>query len=151
MLVFLWNVITTMRKPQDAPADPWDGRTLEWAIPSPPPLYNFREIPHVHSRDDFWHQKYTEGADGRAVPIPRGGAHQPAAQHEGGGEDTHGIHLPGLSYFPFITALGLGIVGAGIALQKTASLAGIIVMAVGVVVLFFGVYGWAFEPAGPEA
>ncbi|MBI2170761.1 MAG: cytochrome c oxidase subunit I [Chloroflexi bacterium] len=149
-LVFIWNTVATLRKPHDAPADPWDGRTLEWAIPSPPPIYNFREIPHVHARDDFWHQKYTEGADGRAVPVPRGGAHQPAAQYGQGHEDTHGIHIPGLSYFPFITALGLGTAGAGIALQQTASLAGVIVMAVGLLVLFFGAYGWAFEPAGPE-
>ena len=38
-------------------ADPWDGRTLEWSIPSPPPFYNFAHEPHVHHRDDFWHTK----------------------------------------------------------------------------------------------
>jgi heme/copper-type cytochrome/quinol oxidase subunit 1 len=30
-----------------APADPWDGRTLEWTMPSPPPVYNFAEMPAV--------------------------------------------------------------------------------------------------------
>ncbi len=38
-------------------ADPWDGRTLEWSIPSPPPFYNFAHEPRVHHRDDFWHTK----------------------------------------------------------------------------------------------
>src|SRR5207244_3508121 len=40
-LVFLWNVFKTTRSGAPAPADPWDGRTLEWTIPSPPPVSNF--------------------------------------------------------------------------------------------------------------
>jgi cytochrome o ubiquinol oxidase subunit 1 len=37
--------------------DPWDGRTLEWSIPSPPPFYNFAVEPVVQTRDDFWDRK----------------------------------------------------------------------------------------------
>ncbi|HEV8666845.1 MAG TPA: cytochrome o ubiquinol oxidase subunit I [Candidatus Paceibacterota bacterium] len=37
--------------------DPWNGRTLEWATHSPPPVYNFAVIPYVHGRDAFWMQK----------------------------------------------------------------------------------------------
>ncbi len=33
--------------------DPWDGRTLEWAIAAPPPEWNFAAEPIVHSRDAF--------------------------------------------------------------------------------------------------
>ena len=29
--------------------DPWDGRTLEWATPSPPPLFNFAVMPNVRA------------------------------------------------------------------------------------------------------
>ena len=50
--------------------DPWDGRSLEWSIPSPPPEYNFAEIPEVEARDDCWHRKYTEDAEGRLVRLP---------------------------------------------------------------------------------
>ncbi|MBI4339080.1 MAG: cytochrome c oxidase subunit I [Chloroflexi bacterium] len=148
VLVFLWNLVLTLRKPQDAPADPWDGRTLEWSIPSPPSIYNFRQIPQVHQRDAFWHQKYAEDADGRPHPVPRGGS---AEVHPGGHEEEgHGIHVPGMSYFPFITALGLGATGAGLLLSQATSIPGLIVAGIGLLVLFFGVYGWAFEPAGPE-
>ena len=45
VLVFLVNVIYTGRRGTIAGADPWDGRSLEWSIPSPPPEYNFAEIP----------------------------------------------------------------------------------------------------------
>ncbi len=37
--------------------DPWDGRTLEWSVPSPAPSYNFTAIPAVTRRDEFWEQK----------------------------------------------------------------------------------------------
>ena len=40
--------------------DPWDGATLEWSIPSPPPVYNFARIPTVHSRDAWWAMKHPE-------------------------------------------------------------------------------------------
>ena len=39
---------------RDITGDPWDGRTLEWAIASPPPFYNFAHEPEVTERDAFW-------------------------------------------------------------------------------------------------
>lgn len=41
--------------------DPWDGRTLEWSIPSPPPPYNFARIPHVSAIDAFAEAKAGNG------------------------------------------------------------------------------------------
>ena len=37
--------------------DPWDGRTLEWSLATPPKEYNFAVIPHVSSRDALWEMK----------------------------------------------------------------------------------------------
>ena len=46
------------RKQALAPVgDPWDGRTLEWSIPSPPPHYNFSVLPFVQRRDEFAENK----------------------------------------------------------------------------------------------
>ena len=42
---------------RDTTGDPWDGRTLEWATSSPPPVYNFATIPVVEDRDAFWDMK----------------------------------------------------------------------------------------------
>ncbi|HET6747136.1 MAG TPA: cytochrome o ubiquinol oxidase subunit I [Candidatus Saccharimonadales bacterium] len=40
--------------------DPWNGRTLEWAVSSPPPEYNFATIPEVSERDAYWMMKQTK-------------------------------------------------------------------------------------------
>ena len=47
--IFLINFTISLRSPKNAPADPWEGNTLEWATSSPPPPYNFAEIPTVRS------------------------------------------------------------------------------------------------------
>jgi cytochrome o ubiquinol oxidase subunit 1 len=42
---------------RDETGDPWDGRTLEWAVASRPPYYNFTVIPQVATRDAFLDMK----------------------------------------------------------------------------------------------
>jgi cytochrome c oxidase subunit 1 len=49
MLIFLVNVISTLRKPRSAPDDPWEANTLEWATSSPPPVHNFDHLPPIRS------------------------------------------------------------------------------------------------------
>jgi cytochrome o ubiquinol oxidase subunit 1 len=54
------------RRQNKAGDDPWSGRTLEWSVGSPAPLYNFARIPEVHGRDAFWEAKRT-GAQKESV------------------------------------------------------------------------------------
>src|SRR5438128_2336755 len=46
-IVFLYNMITSMRRGPVAEANPWRSLTLEWQVSSPPPIFNFDEIPQV--------------------------------------------------------------------------------------------------------
>jgi cytochrome o ubiquinol oxidase subunit I len=46
------------RRLLDTTGDPWDGRTLEWSTPSPPPFYNFTVIPKAATRDAYWDMKH---------------------------------------------------------------------------------------------
>ena len=57
---------------RDASGDPWDGRTLEWATPSPPPAWNFAALPQVRGLDEFWDAKRRNG--GVLVAAPGEGA-----------------------------------------------------------------------------
>lgn len=41
----------------DTTGDPWNGRTLEWSVASPAPVYNFAELTPVNERDPFWAAK----------------------------------------------------------------------------------------------
>ena len=52
-------VVSIRRRQQtrDLIGDPWNGRTLEWSVSSPPPFYNFAEIPVVHDLDAFTDMK----------------------------------------------------------------------------------------------
>lgn len=48
-------VVSIIRRKENAVGnDPWNGRTLEWSIPSPAPFYNFARTPRIMDRDAFW-------------------------------------------------------------------------------------------------
>jgi cytochrome c oxidase subunit 1 len=49
VLVFLWNVVVSLRERRFAGEDPWEGQTLEWATSSPPPRHNFTALPPITS------------------------------------------------------------------------------------------------------
>jgi cytochrome o ubiquinol oxidase subunit 1 len=57
MVVQLVVSIRTRDQRRDLTGDPWNGRTLEWATPSPAPMYNFAVLPEVGSTDAFWEMK----------------------------------------------------------------------------------------------
>jgi len=147
LLVFFYNVYKTRKEGQVAGNDPWDARTLEWTTTSPPPEYNFEEIPVVHALDDFWHRKYVEDKEGRLVPVPSGAqdpggdqaAHATEAHSEG-----HGIHMPSQSYMPLLAALGMPLIGWGLTFHQwwLAIVGGLVVLS--------GLYAWALEPATEE-
>ncbi len=50
VIIILVNLARAKKGSGKAIDDPWDGKTLEWSIPSPPPLENFEEIPTVSER-----------------------------------------------------------------------------------------------------
>ena len=66
LAVQLWVSIRDRDRLAAPLGDPWDGRALEWSIPSPPPAYNFAVLPQVAARDEFAEAK----AAGRAYKAP---------------------------------------------------------------------------------
>jgi cytochrome o ubiquinol oxidase subunit I len=81
---------------RDYSGDPWNGRTLEWSMGSPPPFYNFAKIPHVHGSDAWAATKEA----GEAAQMP---------------ESFEDIHMPrntaaGLVMGGFTLVLGFALV-----------------------------------------
>jgi cytochrome o ubiquinol oxidase subunit I len=69
VILQVWQIIVSVKERHqnmDTTGDPWDGRTLEWATPSPVPFYNFAALPEVSSRDEFWEMK----KEGKVAGVP---------------------------------------------------------------------------------
>ena len=62
-LIFVYNLLISLKKGPPAGDDPWDAWTLEWATTSPPPSYNFETIPTVKSRRPLWDLKHPDDPD----------------------------------------------------------------------------------------
>jgi cytochrome c oxidase subunit 1 len=63
VLFFVWAIVQAFRRPVPAGDDPWDAWTLEWSTSSPPPDYNFADLPEVRSRRPLWDLKHPEDPD----------------------------------------------------------------------------------------
>jgi cytochrome aa3-600 menaquinol oxidase subunit 1 len=98
-LVLVYNVLWSMRYGErDLTGDPWNGRTLEWSIPSPAPEYNFARIPLVHDRDAWWEMK-----QGRRSPVVRFRS-----------EDIRDLEVPRNTGLPFLMGGFFFIMGFGL-------------------------------------
>ncbi len=122
VLVFLVNLWRTRTRGELAGNDPWQGATLEWATTSPPPVYNFTVIPRVESRLPLWATEHHAAM----APLPA--------------TPPEPIHVPGGSWWPLVTALGVPLIAvAALSHQLWLALAG-------VAVVVAGIYRWAYEP-----
>ncbi|MEA1851823.1 cytochrome c oxidase subunit I [Cytobacillus sp. FSL W7-1323] len=117
-IVLLINVVMTIAKNKKVGGDPWgDGRTLEWAIPSPPPFYNFKQLPLVRGLDAYWIEKM----EGNKEMTPA--------------EPIGDIHMPNNSFVPFVISVGLFIAAFG-AMYHNEHSWGIPVLIIGMLVVF---------------
>lgn len=58
LLLAVWYGIKMKGKMPMVDGDAWGtGRTLEWALPSPVPEYNFARVPYSDAVDSFWEMK----------------------------------------------------------------------------------------------
>jgi cytochrome o ubiquinol oxidase subunit 1 len=62
--------IREREKLRDITGDPWDGRSLEWATPSPPPFFNFAVMPNVEGEEAYWGIKLRAVESQQLSPEP---------------------------------------------------------------------------------
>jgi cytochrome c oxidase subunit 1 len=73
VVVFFYNMIISWARGPIAESNPWRAMTLEWQVSSPPPVFNFDEIPQVVGGP------YEYGVPGAQHAVLKGGALQEAA------------------------------------------------------------------------
>ncbi|MDQ6598317.1 cytochrome ubiquinol oxidase subunit I [Bacillus salipaludis] len=94
----VWQILYSIKHGErDVTGDAWDGRTLEWSIPSPPPVYNFAILPKANGKDAWWYQKEEMKKEGyKPEPVK----YEP-------------IHMPKNTGIPFIMSCFFFIAGFG--------------------------------------
>ncbi len=136
-LIFFANIVLSSLRREKPGDDPWDARTLEWSVPSPPPEYNFAGLPAVASRDAFWVQKY--GALTAHGDVAHGETTgTTAAARLAERVPAEPIHMPAPSLYPILMAFGLLTMGLGALLWLR-------IVLLGAALLVLGIIGMAFE------
>jgi cytochrome c oxidase subunit I+III len=100
VLLFIANVVVSLRRGKPAPDNPWHAGTLEWATSSPPFVCNFPEIPIVPGSEPLWEERgerklaYGLRADVREVLVT----------HLVDATPDHRYTFPDPSIWPFLAA-----------------------------------------------
>jgi cytochrome c oxidase subunit 1 len=135
----LWNLWRSWNHGVPASSNPWGAATLEWTIPSPPPEYNFAELPNVKSRYPLWNVK--DGADlvhettyeeerGRRIPTSQ----------------ELGIVMPNPSIWPLITAAGIIFMFSGLLFMDHSKPTAVAILLLGAAWWVGSLYKWLLTP-----
>ena len=149
-LILIFNLIRARRSGKLAGPNPWGAATLEWAMPSPPPVYNFAEVPVVRSRMPLWednvllnagipHGQHAEDTEDLKIAGTKVG--EVSYPDDTSKMSTHdlGIHLPPPSLYPIILAFAMTVFFGGFLLHWAVSVLGVVAIAL-------LVFAMAFEP-----
>jgi cytochrome c oxidase subunit 1 len=133
VLVWLYNIVTSSRSGAIAGDNPWGASSLEWATTSPPPIFNFAELPTVNSRTPLWtatpDQPVVRGlrVDEREVLITR--------VHDA--DPDHIAIFPKPSVWPFWAAMATTAVFIGSIFNGWSLYAGTIPLAITMTIWFW--------------
>jgi cytochrome c oxidase subunit 1 len=160
---FVYNWFVSMRNGAVAGNDPWGGATLEWTIPSPPPDYNFAQLPLVTSRYPLWDRKSPQITS----EVPHGARDEQKMDVKIAGKETGtapapadtrlnapnahpsakelGIMMPTPTVRPLLAAFSLGCVFIGLIAHKNLA-----IMFIAAALFVLSLYSWLLTPLEPE-
>ena len=115
-LLLFYNLYRSLRSGPPSGPNPWNGWTLEWALPSPPPAHDFDTIP-TFSDDGTIHFRGSVG-------LPNGSSQLDGIGEPNGSRAGHGysaLHAEGLSPWPILMGLSAFIFFLGLTIGKPAN------------------------------
>ncbi len=174
-LIFVYNFFRSKVTGAVAGNDPWGAPSLEFAIPSPPPEYNFARIPRVTSRYPLWDVKSPALTDDvphsahgdKRIDVDVGSKHTghtsagfvgnvPKQADEGGmlnenasGKTARelGIPMPNPTIKPFLTAASMTVMFVGLLFIHTGHMSlALTIMIGGALCMTMSLYSWLLTP-----
>jgi cytochrome c oxidase subunit 1 len=152
-VIFAVNFIRSRKRGEKAPNDAWGAGTLEWSIPSPPPDYNFAQIPVVTSRYPLWDLKSPERTSGMAHSAPDEttitASHAVPVHEETQYKSARelGIPMPFPTAKPAVASLALVLAFSGLLFIHLGHVAVAIAISLSSLALFIGtLYAWLTSP-----
>ena len=152
-LMSLINYAWSRRHGEVAGPNPWGADTLEWAIPSPPPEWNFARPPVVRSRHPLWDDPpvvMAGDAEGDAAERALGevgAAERTMAVTDGMDTTPEGVlRIPVPSVVPLVAAVGIAVIFLG--LLVSAAVVGAI--GAGALVVGAGIWIWRAGDVDPD-
>jgi len=103
IIVFLWSVWVSKREGVPAGSNPWEAGTLEWATTSPPPIYNFLDLPTVGGREPLWE----DPPDQPIVTGIREDVREVLSTKPLDAEPDHLTQFPSPTIWPFLASLAV--------------------------------------------
>jgi cytochrome c oxidase subunit I+III len=113
VLLFIVNLIYSIRNGEDANNNPWGADSLEWATALPAPNYGFAELPIVSSRNPLWEQESIREGDDRLKSMLKGLSGWPLTWRAAvttsvlEARPTEIFRVSGPSIWPLVTAVGV--------------------------------------------
>jgi cytochrome c oxidase subunit 1/cytochrome c oxidase subunit I+III len=144
VLLFIWNVVKSLKAGEVAGDNPWDAPTLEWATSSPPPPYNFAVIPTVASRHPLWEDRLAQ-AGAEKTAIGHGLVLEQGREALGttplDAQPNVILKMPGDTLVPLCLALAMSVLTIGLILFNW------FVVVAGVVLIAAAILAWLWPSA----
>ena len=138
-VMFLANVFRSRRHGVPAGENPWHADSLEWSVPSPPPVYNFLEIPVVEGRHALWERSPVPPVVAGVAPDAR----EVLVTDVMDAEPTHKDEFPEPSIWPFLTAVAAGAMFVAVIFTPWG-------LPIGALPVFITLVGWFWPKKPPD-
>jgi cytochrome c oxidase subunit 1 len=143
VLVFVWNFLQSRWSGERAGDNPWGAGGLEWATTSPPPEYNFLELPTVNGREALW-----DAAPNQPIVVGlRSDIQELLVTHSLDAEPQLKEKSEGHSIWPFLAAIAVSLTFVGSIFNAWA-------VPIGAIPVIATLVGWLWprgsSPPSPE-